>query len=410
MQTGASQAADQQPRSESLPDSHTNNMFTQSEQMPNLPSTANVYTQQRHDPSGGPSTGPYPQGMSRNAYTPQQKTASMQRSAQLLQQLDRDLYQQQLASGVVGTGGANISNSPSSQQHDMSPTMYAPQPMRPQASRVISHAVPPHFSSQRQVDVSASSPNFFHHNLQQAMAAKDAQVTPALGQRSFSTGSVPASMLPSPQLQDIQTTPLNSSFQLATTTHADYENMRRSFSSTANLTPQSSFNVQHVTPNAEPLKRSLPPVDPIVSRKRARLSLPGEDEAPILTPSSSSYQLYAPTGLPADDQVDYAANIAAIEEFEKQHKAGLATFDTAPTHADPRIYQDVPIDPQLNDNANYGFNDYSAIQNPTQVEGQIDEPTSAAGESSATEGFSSLVAEVSDLSEPDWSLLNEDMF
>lgn len=414
-QTGASQAALQEPRSAFLPGPHTNNILNRSEQMPHVSSPTDMYTQQRHDPSGGPSTGQQPQGMSRTAYTPQQRTASMQRSAQLLQQLDRDLYQQQSASGVVGTG-ANVSNSQSSQQHAVSPPMYAPQPMRPQASRAISYALPPQPSSQRQVDLPASPVNFFHQNLQQAMVAKDAQVTPVLGHRSFSTGSVPASMLPSPQLPGIQTSLLNSSLQPAATTHADYENMRRSFSSTTNLTPQSSFNVQHDTPNAEPLKRSLPPMSPTVSRKRTRLSLPGEDEAPILTPSSSSYQLYAPTGLPADDQADYSADIAAIEEFEKQSKAGLAAFDTAPTQADPGMYQGVPIDPQLYDGANYSFNGYSADDNLVNVGGQIAEPTNAVQQpesrpSSATEGFNSLVAEASsDSSEPDWSLLNEDMF
>jgi hypothetical protein len=78
----------------------------------------------------------------------------------------------------------------------------------------------------------------------------------------------------------------------------------------------------------------MPPPSPTGVRKRLRLSvpgqsLPGEDEAPVLRPSASSFQLHAPAGLPADDTVDFAASIAAIEQFERENTTAQPT--TLPT-------------------------------------------------------------------------------
>jgi hypothetical protein len=338
----------------------------------------------------------------------------MQRGAQLVQQLGRDLVQKQSASGVASVGAANLSDS---QQHAMSPsTMYAPQAiMQPHALSAISHTLPPQSSSQTHIGSPVSPANIFHRKLQQSMTARNAQATPTLGHRSFSTGSVPALMLPMQQVQSSPTAPSSSGFQPSHTTHNEYENMRRSFSSTTNLTPHSSLAAQYNTPNTEPVKRSMPPASPTVTRKRARLSLPGEDDAPTLTPSSSSLQFYAPAGLPVNDHVDYTAGIAAIEEFEKQNMADRAALDAAPHHVDPELPQHIPVDPQLYEGKT-SFPNNQIIENSfadhgSQIDGQT--YTALPGEiGTATENLPTPANEASDssLSEPDWSILNDDAF
>jgi hypothetical protein len=404
---GESQAAAQMPRTDTPQLPHNSNMFNGS-------ASTNAGGQQPRESAGSHSVNPYAQEMPRVPHTPQQRTASMQRSAQLVQQLGRDLVQKQTASGIVSAGAANLSDS---QPHAMSPNiMYAPQAiMQPQALSATTHTVPPQSSSQTHIGSPGSPANIFHRNLQQSMTARNAQTTPALGHRSFSTGLVPVSMLPLQQSQSRPMAPSSSGFQPSHTTHNEYENMRRSFSSTTNLTPHSSLAVQYNTPNTEPVKRSMPPASPTVARKRARLSLPGENDAPTLTPSSSSLQLYAPAGLPVNDHVDYTAGIAAIEEFEKQNMADRAALDAAPHHVDPELPQHIPVDPQLYEGTtsfpNNQITENSFADHGSQIDGQT--YTALPGEiGTATENLHTPANEASDssLSEPDWSILNDDAF
>jgi hypothetical protein len=401
---GESQVAAQTPCTDTPQLPRNSNMFNGS-------ASTNAGGQQPRESDGSHPMNPYAQEMPRVSHTPQQRTASMQRSAQLVQQLGRDLVQKQSAFGVASAGAANLSGS---QQHAMSPSMfYAPQAiMQPQALSATSHTLPPQSSSQTHIGSPGSPPNIFHRNLQQSMTARDAQATPSLGHRSLSTGSVPASMLPMQHVQSSPTAPSSSGFQPSRTTHNEYENMRRSFSSTTNLTPHSSLAVQYNAPNTEPVKRSMPPASPTVARKRARLSLPGEDDAPTLTPSSSSLQFYAPAGLPVNDHVDYTAGIAAIEEFEKQ---SMADRVAAPHHVDPELPQHIPVDPQLYEGTT-SFPNNQIIENSfadpgSRIAGQA--YTALPGETGTTaENLETLANDASDssLSEPDWSILNDDAF
>jgi hypothetical protein len=117
----------------------------------------------------------------------------------------------------------------------------------------------------------------------------------------------------------------------------DYESMRRSFGSATNLPPLSTITGDYSVPDCSPAKRSVPPSSPTAVRKRVRLSipgqsLPGEDEAPVLRPSASSFQLHAPAGLPADDTVDFAASIEAIEKFERENAAAQPATTSDPQH------------------------------------------------------------------------------
>jgi hypothetical protein len=395
--TGGSQAAVQAPRTDT----------------PQLPhNSTNEDRQQPRKSAGSHPMNPYAQEMPRTSHTPQQRTASMQRSAQLVQQLGRELVQHQSASGVGSTHAANVS---ATQQHTMSPSiMYAPQAiMQPQAPSATSHTLPPQSNSQNHIGSPGTPANIFHRNLQQSMTARTAQATPASGHRSFSTGSVPASMLPMQQFHSSPTAPLSSGFQPSKTMHSEYENMRRSFSSTTNLTPHSSLAAQYSTPNAEPMKRSMPPASPTVSRKRARLSLPGEDDAPTLTPSSSRLQFYAPAGLPVNDNVDYSAGIAAIEEFEKQNMAGVTPLNAVQHYDDSNASQETPIDPQLTEGTTSFSNDQNirnSLADPgSQIAGQA-YTTMPEETATTTENFGTLANEASDssLSEPDWSLLNDE--
>ena len=350
----------------------------------------------------------------------------MQRGSDLIQELGQSLHQHQVASGMIDTTAADLAQSLGTQQYTApSRAMFAPQA---QILSVMPHPVSPRFDGSPN-DGSPSSPmNFFHHNLNQARAA--GATLPSQG-RSFSTGSLQFSNLPNQPAVGNPFSPSNHGLPQPTPTRIDYENMRRSFSSTANLTPQHSLLPQHPKSGPEPLKRSLPPASPTVGRKRQRLSFPGEDDAPTLTPSQSKHQLYAPAGLPADDNIDFAAHIAAIEMFEKQNMADLAALSTAPSNIDPSLHaehgftnstaalpntnlqadQSFPIDPQLYENSSVSTYVQSTEANLIDPSAQItDQSGTQPSQAPATPARGFLDDSSSPLSEPDWSLLNDDAF
>ena len=272
--------------------------------------------------TSGPMRGQSPV-MTQDAY---QGASAMQRSTYLAQQLGRQLYQQQLASGIV-SGAAETSQSPQSPQEAVSPRMpytyHAAQTRAPSASPLQS--APGHFGSLNYGGLPMAPPNIFQQNYQQSMGQMPMS-------RSFSTGSLPA---PGGFSPGSPMPTLNSNFQPhAPAAWSDYESMRRSFDSATNLPPLSTITGDQPVLDYLPAKRSMPPPSPTGVRKRLRLSvpgqsLPGEDEAPVLRPSASSFQLHAPAGLPADDTVDFAASIAAIEQFERENTTAQPT--TLPT-------------------------------------------------------------------------------
>jgi len=257
-----------------------------------------------------------------------------QKSTYLAQQVGHQLYQQQLAAGIVRAPTTGVSSFPQGLQETASPSM-------PHASHFMhNHAMrmSPSQSSSNQLGgmnyggLPMAPPNIFHQNYQNSMASSG---------RSFSMSAMPtSSMSNQPGLGSPMPT-LNSNFHPNGTSPYDYESMRRSFSSTANLTPQTSTMTGDQVTDPSPTKRSMPPSSPTAMRKRVRLSipgqsLPGEDEAPVLKPSSSSYQLHAPAGLPADDTIDFAASIEAIEAYERDNATELAALSTTRPTSDPQ--------------------------------------------------------------------------
>lgn len=280
--------------------------------------------------TGGPMRG-QPTTMTQDAF---QGVTAAQRSMYLVQQLGRQLYQQQLASGIVGAAAKGITTSPQSPQDAASPRMpygsHAPWTRVPSASPLQS--TQGQFGSLNHGGLSMAPANLFQQNYQQSMGQ-------APMSRSFSTGSVPFPAAFSPSGCDSPMPTLNSNFQPHAPKHwGDYDSMRRSFGSTANLPPLSTMTGDQTVPDNSPAKRSMPPSSPDAARKRLRLSLPGQslpgdDEAPVLRPSMSSFQLHAPAGLPADDTVDFAASIAAIEQFERDQ---ATTQPTTLTTSDPQ--------------------------------------------------------------------------
>jgi hypothetical protein len=411
------QGATPVPRNGSPQTPYGANMFNQSAQPFKGSNSTKMAGKQRTASRGSPSTRLGVQELP-SSHTPHQRRASMQQSAQLLQELDRSLRQHQLASGIVSNSPADMAsfqqhamptgmpyapnamqaqmpanmmgsqqhamshmryapqamqsqmptNAVNSPQHSMSPRMlYPSQTMQPPASRANSHTPAPQSGGQNCSDSPGSSANFFHHGYHQPMASTARpSSSPLLGQRSFSTSSVPTSMLPPQHAYDSSTSPSNFGSQ---TPRTDYDSMRRSFSSTADFTPQSSFKFPLAAPNTEPVKRSMPPASPTAGRKRARLSLPGEDEAPTLKPSSSSFQLFAPAGLPADGHVDTASDLAAIEKWEKHNMTGR-TYNNLPSNVDPQLTKDVLIDPIL-------FEDNTALDNLFAEDTALSKPQSA---------------------------------
>ena len=420
--------------------------YHQIAQMPNDLGSNNPHGQDNLVFGGISSNTAYHPGTLQSSHTPQQRTAAMQRSSHLLQECGQSLHQHQVASGMIDTAAADLTQSPLTHHHATSSGMaFAPQA---QMVRAMPHPASPQLDGLPNGGSPASPMNFFHHNLNQARAVGAG--LPSQG-RSFSTGSIQHSAQP---VIDSPLSPSNHELHQATLIRRDYENMRRSFSSTANLTPQDTLFSPYPTSGPEPLKRSLPPASPTVSRKRQRLSLPGEDEAPTLTPSQSKHQLYAPAGLPANDQIDFEAHIAAIEAFERQNIAGVAALSTAPPNIDPGFYsaqydggsaaalaypnfqadqsvlsahdnggstaalaypnfqadQSVPIDPQLYENSSASIV-YSTEDSPVDPSAPITEQSGAQPPQAAAASNQGILDDSSSpLSEPDWSLLNDDMF
>jgi hypothetical protein len=438
------------------------------------PKSINPHGQHGAVSFGGAPDKVHANGLSQSSHTPQQKTAAMQRGSHLIQELGQNLYQHHLASGMVDPVGVDATQFPRTQQSIASPGMaYAPQA---QILSATSHVAVAQLDGQLNGESSVSSVNFFHHNLNQARAraserrqpfasslqmlnntSNSPQTTnitaadalsaepqsppkspaglhdPSQG-RSFSTGSVPFYSSAN-QLGGSPVSPLSRGFHQPTTVRTDYENMRRSFSSNVDLTPQHSLLSSHSAFDAVPLKRSLPPASPTIGRKRQRLSLPGQDDAPTLTPSVSMHQLYAPAGLPADDRFDDPAQIAAIEVFEKQNMADLASLSSAPPNIDPGLYtehntrdfgpmqsninhnahQSIPIDPQLFQDTNTDpivqpivqSTEDNTIHSRDQVASKP-VPQTPQAPAAPTQGF--LDDSSSPLSEPDWSLFNEDAY
>jgi len=417
--TRTPQATSQAPSADTAQAPLTDPVYHQNMQMSTNPgSNSNNFA------TGGVSSSEaYGQGWLQSSHTAQQRSAAMERGAHLIQEFGQTLHQHQIASGMIGAAQADVIQSPHTQQFtDSSGMMFAPPA---QMVSVMPYSESPKLHDSPNAESPASPMNIFHRNLNQARAA--GAILPSQG-RSFSTGSLPFSSQP------VVASPLSPTHHIihqSTPMRADYENMRRTISSTTNLTPQHSFPHPHPTSVPEPSKRSLPPASPTLGRKRQRLSFPGEDTAPTLTPSQSKHQLHAPAGLPADNNIDFAAEIAAIEMFEKQNMAELAALDTARSNIDPGLHsehdfsnfatalpdtslqagQSIPIDPQL-------YEDYSAPDIVQSTEESPVDPSAPSTEQSSTQplqvpatpalGF--LDGSSSPLSEPDWSLLNDDAF
>jgi hypothetical protein len=353
-QSGPQSTSPQMPQFNSSQLPHTSDGLAYPTQQSFTFNPLSTYGQPGHTSQvGGPASGPT---MTRDAFN---RASPSQRITYLAQQLGRTLYKQQLASGIV-----SASPSPQTPQENASPRMpHAAQTRAPSASPLQSS--PSHFGSLPYGGLPMPPPaNLFQQNYQQSMAQAP------MG-RSFSTGSVPTSNMFSPSGRDGPMPTLNSNFQphapalydeyenmrrnssstanlpplsmiTGEQTHApahwdDYESMRRSFGSATNLPPLSTITGDYTVPDCSPAKRSIPPSSPTAVRKRVRLSipgqsLPGEDEAPVLRPSASNFQLHAPAGLPADDTVDFAASIEAIEQFERKNAAAQPATTSDPQH------------------------------------------------------------------------------
>jgi hypothetical protein len=403
-----------------------------SHQVPPADAIYDQYVQMPHGPTHGqndPLSGQvssniaYAQGILPSSHTLQQRTAAMERGSHLLQKFDQSLHQHQLASGMIDTAATDVTQFPRTQQYAVSSEMmFAPQA---QMVNAMPHSVSPTVGDSPNVGSPASPMNIFHRNLNQVRAA--GATLPSQG-RSFSTGSMP---LPNQPLVNSPLSPSNHGIHQASPMRIDYDNMRRSFSSAATLTPQHLLLSTHPTSGPEPLKRSLPPASPTMGRKRQRLSFPGEENAPMLTPSQSKHQLYAPAGLPADANIDFAAEIAAIEMFEKQNMADLAALSASPFNINPMLHpehgfensaaalpngdlhanQSVPIDPRLYQDSGAPNIAQSPRESPIDPGTQVTEYSGSQLQQAATAPTHNFLDDSSSpLSEPDWSLLNDDAF
>jgi hypothetical protein len=350
--------------------------------------------------------------------------AAMEHGSHLLQKFDQSLHQHQLASGLIDTAATDVTQFPRTQQYAASSSEMTFAPPAQMVS-AMPHSVSPTVGYSPNDGSPASPMNIFHRNLNQVRAA--GAPLPSQG-RSFSSGSMP---LPNQPLVSSPLSPSSHGIQQATPMRIDYDNMRRSFSSAANLTPQHSLLSTHPRSGPEPLKRSLPPASPTMGRKRQRLSFPGEENAPMLTPSQSKHQLYAPAGLPADAEIDFAAEIAAIEMFEKQNMAELAALSASPSNINPILHpehnfgnsatalpngdlhapQSVSIDPRLYEDSSTSIIVQSTGETLIDPSTQMTEHSGTQPPQAATAPLHNFLDDSSSpLSEPDWSLLNDDAF
>jgi hypothetical protein len=95
--------------------------------------------------------------------------------------------------------------------------------------------------------------------------------------------------------------------------------------------------------------------------------------------------------------------------------ADRAALDAAPHHVDPELPQHIPVDPQLYEGTtsfpNNQITENSFADHGSQTAGQAF--TALPGETgTTTENLHTPANEASDssLSEPDWSILNDDAF
>lgn len=118
--------------------------------------------------------------------------------------------------------------------------------------------------------------------------------------RSASRATMPPPPLPANASMPV----LTSAFHPPTTnqpTAPSYGQLQRGFDTAVDLTPQTVFDQPPPPPSMEPVKRRRSVTSPSIGqRKRLRLSLPGEDDAPIMRARRPEMEL--PTQTQADEQ------------------------------------------------------------------------------------------------------------
>ena len=168
----------------------------------------------------------------------------------------------------------------------------------------------------------------------------------------------------------------------------NYESLRRSFSATADLTPPTVVDLTSST--TEPKKRTVPASSPLPSsKKRMRLSLPGEDTTSSVyeggLPYGQTSSLSSPSKMPSQQ-------LPEIVEADRQPPAAAAE-DTPVTQAPILAPTAVMYVPSWRD---------GAAEQDTSLPGQ-----SGLEQVGAVEDASDEIGNL--FSDIDWSLVNDDL-
>ena len=194
--------------------------------------------------------------------------------------------------------------------------------------------------------------NIFHRNYQQAMASHAALPSAFVGGNRFIGRSGPNNIIGTSGGDNSSMPLLTSSFNPNPNTQHDYTRMHRSFSSAADLTPESFPSAELDLHRFEPMKRTTPSAFPsMASFKRPRLDISGNYGAPALVPDRSRLCLGSPIDMPSTSAAGFYQGNQAFDDYPSQLSASasdLAAPSLAPNLQHPSSSYQTMHDPARN--------------------------------------------------------------
>lgn len=194
--------------------------------------------------------------------------------------------------------------------------------------------------------------NIFHRNYQQAMASHAALPSAFVGGNKFIGRSGSNNIIGTSGGDNSSMPLLTSSFNPNPNNQPDYTRMHRSFSSAADLTPESFSGADLHLHSFEPMKRTMPSAFPsMASFKRPRLDNSGNYGAPTLVPDRSRFCLGSPIDMPSTSAAGFYQGNEASDDYPSQLSASasdLAAPSLAPNLQYPSSSYQTMHDPARN--------------------------------------------------------------
>lgn len=250
-----------------------------------------------------------------------------QRSSQLAQELGRTLHAHQVAAGMHGAQMVAPNTMPMSHPRPQNQHPNIMQGMAPaslinytQTQNVSSQPMPMQASRPTYGMAPMGTPNMFHQNLQQSMSGQATNIS-GLGYYPAHAGQMSMSGVP---IQSSQSSSIPTNFD------APRPNCGATSLNFTDLLPSN-----HATANTEPVKRTLSPSASSPNLpKRARLSLPGEGNAPTLAPTGPYSQHSIPANSPLTKSSD--PKLSFGDTVPHQDQEVPASFTSTHPQPDPQ--------------------------------------------------------------------------